>query len=121
MFWQSSAVIPAHTPGTDGASRAPHLRVSLVAHSASDFAGAAKTGQRGYEPEFYRLKGALLLQQSADNHAAAQACFQCALAVARSLRAKSFELRAATSLARLWQEQGKRATARELLVPIYSW
>src|SRR6266446_1523022 len=41
MFWQSSAVIPAHTPGTDGASRAPHLRVSLVAHSASDFAGAA--------------------------------------------------------------------------------
>ena len=43
MFWQSSAVIPAHTPGTDGASRAPHLRVSLVAHSASDFAGAAHT------------------------------------------------------------------------------
>src|SRR5437016_5962576 len=41
MFWQSSAVIPVHTQGTDGASRAPHLRVSLVAHSASDFAGAA--------------------------------------------------------------------------------
>src|SRR4030095_3541921 len=44
MFWQSSAVIPAHTPGTDGASRAPYLRVSLVAHSASDFAGAANRG-----------------------------------------------------------------------------
>ena len=82
---------------------------------------ADKTGQRGYEPEFYRLKGALLLQQSADNHAAAQACFQRALAVARSLQAKSFELRAATSLARLWQRQGERAAARELLVPIYSW
>jgi len=41
MFWQSSAVIPAHTLGTDGASRTPHLRVSLVAHFASDFAGAA--------------------------------------------------------------------------------
>src|SRR4030095_14372499 len=46
MFWQSSAVIPAHTPGTDGASRAPYLRVSLVAHSASDFAGAACNRRR---------------------------------------------------------------------------
>jgi predicted ATPase/DNA-binding winged helix-turn-helix (wHTH) protein len=79
------------------------------------------TGERWEEPEVYRLKGALLLQQSADNHAAAQACFQHALAVARSLQAKSLELRAATSLVRLWQHQGKHAAARELLRPIYGW
>ena len=80
-----------------------------------------KTGERWYEPEIYRLKGALLLQQSADHHAEAQACFQQALAVARRQQAKSWELRAAMSLSRLWQRQGKRAAARELLAPIYGW
>jgi predicted ATPase len=51
----------------------------------------------------------------------AEACFHQALAVARHQQAKSLELRAAMSLARLWQRQGKRAAARELLVPIYGW
>ena len=80
-----------------------------------------KTGERWYEPELYRLTGALLLQQSADHHAEAQACFYQALDVARGQQAKSFELRAATSLCRLWQQQGKRAEAHELLAPIYGW
>ena len=53
--------------------------------------------------------------------AQAEACFHQALDVARQQQAKSFELRAATSLARLWQRQGKRTEARELLAPIYSW
>ena len=66
-----------------------------------------KTGERWYEPELHRLKGALLLQQSADNHAEAQACFHHALDIARRQQAKSLELRAATSLGRLWQQQGK--------------
>ena len=51
----------------------------------------------------------------------AEACFQRALDVARRQEAKSLELRAAMRLARLWQQQGKRAEARELLAPIYSW
>jgi predicted ATPase len=80
-----------------------------------------KTGERWYEPELYRLTGALLVQQSADHHAEAQACFYQALDVARAQQAKSFELRAATSLCRLWQQQGKRAIARDPLVPIYGW
>ena len=80
-----------------------------------------KTGERWYEPELYRLKGALLLQQSADNHAEAQACFHHALDIARRQQAKSLELRAATSLSRLWQQQGKRAEARQLLAEVYSW
>ena len=55
-------------------------------------------------------------------HAAqAEACFQQALAVARRQQAKSWELRTAVSLSRLWQQQGKRDAARALLAPIYGW
>ncbi len=79
------------------------------------------TRDRWYEPEIYRLKGALLLQQSADNHAEAQTCFHDALDVARAQQAKSLELRVAVSLSRLWLAQGKRAEARALLAPIYGW
>jgi predicted ATPase len=63
----------------------------------------------------------LLLQQAIPDAAQAEACFQQALAIARRQQAKSWELRAAMSLARLWQQQGKRAEARELLAPIYGW
>jgi len=80
-----------------------------------------KTGERWYEPELHRLKGALLLQQSADHHAEAQACFQQAIDLARSLQAKSWELRAATSLARLWQQLGKCDEAYQLLAEVYGW
>jgi predicted ATPase len=71
------------------------------------------------EAELYRLKG--MLQQAAGCDGEAEACFRQALDVARRLQAKSWELRAATSLARLWQQQGKRAEARELLAPVYGW
>jgi predicted ATPase len=79
------------------------------------------TGERWYEPELYRLKGELLLQQSSDNQAEVQSCFQQAIAIAQNQQAKSFELRAATSLARLWQQQGKRQEAQDLLASVYHW
>jgi predicted ATPase len=79
------------------------------------------TGERWYDPELYRLKGVLLLQQSSDNQAEAETCFHHALDIARNQQAKSFELRAATSLARLWQQQGKRQEAHDLLAPVYGW
>ena len=79
------------------------------------------TGERWYEPELYRLKGVLLLQQASDHQAEAENCFHTAISIARYQQAKSFELRAATSLARLWQHQGKRQAAYELLAPIYGW
>ena len=69
----------------------------------------------------YRLKGVLLLQQSSDNQADAETCFHHALDIARIHQAKSFELRAATSLARLWQYQGKRQEVHDLLAPVYGW
>ena len=71
--------------------------------------------------ESYRLQGELLLWQATPDVAQPEACFQHALAIARRQQAKSWELRAAVSLSRLWQQQGKRAEARELLGPIYAW
>jgi predicted ATPase len=79
------------------------------------------TGARWCEPELYRLKGVLLLQQSSDNQAEAEHCFHHALDIARNQQAQSLELRAATSLARLWQQQGKRQEAYDLLAPVYGW
>ena len=77
--------------------------------------------ERFYEAELYRLQGELLLVRSVEHHAEAETCFRHALDVARRQQAKSLELRAATSLARLWQRQGKRDDARALLAPVYGW
>jgi predicted ATPase len=79
------------------------------------------TGERQMEAELHRLHGELLLRQAVPEAPAAAACFQQALAVARHQQARWWELRAAMSLARLWQRQGKRAEARELLAEIYGW
>jgi predicted ATPase len=80
-----------------------------------------RSGECRDEAELHRLKGQLLLQQSLDNQAEAESCFQQAITIAQYQSAKSWELRASTSLARLWQSQGKRDEARELLEPVYSW
>jgi predicted ATPase len=80
-----------------------------------------KNSERFWEAELRRLKGELLLRLSADHHTEAESCFHQALAVARHQQAKSLELRATMSLSRLWQQQGKRAEAHELLAPIYGW
>jgi class 3 adenylate cyclase/predicted ATPase len=84
---------------------------------------AAPPGARWYEAELYRLKGDLLrqLHQSSDHQGEAELCFHHAIEIARNQQAKSFELRTATSLARLWQRQGKRQDAYDLLAPVYGW
>jgi TOMM system kinase/cyclase fusion protein len=79
------------------------------------------TGERQHEAELYRLKGELLLKQDVPDEQEAESCFCRAVDVARQQQAKSFELRAAMSLSRLWQPQGKSAEARQLLEPIYGW
>jgi predicted ATPase len=79
------------------------------------------TGERWYEAELHRLKGELLLQQSSSNQTEAESCFHQAIAVVQNQQAKSLELRATTSLARLWQQQGKRQEAHDLLAPVYHW
>jgi predicted ATPase len=77
--------------------------------------------ERWLVAEVYRLRGVLLLRQTGPAPAAAEAWLQRALDVARRQEAKSLELRAAISLARLWQQQGKRTAARQLLGEIYGW
>ena len=77
--------------------------------------------ERWWEAEVYRLRGVLLLRQPGTPQAEAEAWLQRALDVARRQEAKSLELRAAMSLSRLWQQQGKRAEAHALLAPIYGW
>ncbi len=73
------------------------------------------------EPELHRLKGELLSAMSPDNHTEVEVCFQKAFEVSRRQNAKSFELRAAMSLSRLRQKQGKMAEARESLAGVYGW
>jgi predicted ATPase len=77
------------------------------------------TGCRMDEPEVHRLKGELLLMQS--DEAQAESSFHNAIEAARRQRAKSWELRATTSMARLWQAQGRMGEAHEVLVQIYAW
>ena len=91
---------------------------------------AHPTGERFYEAELHRLKGEFATVRSpgpkvwrhdARRWKRQKSVSSQALEIARDQQAKSLELRAAMSLARLWQQQGKRAAARELLAPIYGW
>jgi len=77
--------------------------------------------ERWWEAEVHRLRGVLLLRQMEPPQAEAEICLQRALDVARHQEAKSLELRAVMSLSRLWQSQGKRQYAYDLLAPVYDW
>ena len=79
------------------------------------------TKEKWCEAEVHRVAGEIALMSPEPDAAKAQAYFERALSVARAQQAKSWELRAATSLARLWRDQGKRDEARDLLAPIYGW
>jgi class 3 adenylate cyclase/predicted ATPase len=79
------------------------------------------TGERWFEAEVHRMAGEIALKSPQANAAKVQAHFERALTVAREQQAKSWELRAAMSIARLWREQGKRVEARELLAAVYGW
>jgi class 3 adenylate cyclase/predicted ATPase len=79
------------------------------------------SGQGDMRAEAQPLQGELLLRQPAPDAAQAEACFQQALGIARRQQAQAWELRAVMSLARLWQRQGKRQEAYDLLAPIYGW
>ena len=101
-----------------GEGRYPEEGLNVLAEAV---AVMDATQLRFHAAELSRLKGALLLQQAVPDVSEAEACFQQAIKIAQHQQAKSWELRAATSLARLWQGQGKRVEARELLAPIYNW
>jgi predicted ATPase len=91
--------------------------LSLLAEAR---AFAEQSGERFFEAEIYRLRGELLLKSEAPQ-AEVEECFHQALKVAQRQQAKSLKLRAVMSLARLWQKQGKREEARQMLAEIYGW
>jgi predicted ATPase len=79
------------------------------------------TKERLYEAEVHRTAGEIALSSPEPDAPKAEAYFERALAVARAQQAKSWELRAAASMARLWRDQGKRQQAHDLLAPVYGW
>jgi predicted ATPase len=88
---------------------------------AEAFDHVAQTGVVFYEPQLHRLEGELRLRQDPADEQKAEACFRRAVEIARGQQAKSWELRAATSYARLLRDQGRVREAHELLAPIYGW
>ena len=92
----------------------------MEAHAALDegLAVAEKNDNRTHEAELRRLKGELHLAES-NNQTAAEECFRVAIETARRQGSRAWELRATTSLARLWQRQGHEAEAREALAAVY--
>jgi predicted ATPase len=88
---------------------------------AEALAVANDTGECRWDAELHRLQGELLLARPTEHHAEAEIRFRQALEIARQQQAKSLELRAAMSLSRLWQQQGKQQEAHDLLAPIYGW
>ena len=84
-------------------------------------ARAEQQGQHYYDADLHRLRAEILLDMDGNAVQDAEALFGQSLEIARRQEAKTFELRAATGLARLWQRQGKRDDARDLLAPVYAW
>jgi predicted ATPase len=84
-------------------------------------ADAERTGQHHFDVELHRQRGALLLRKTPNDVAAAEAAFKRAIEVAQSQQTRTFELRAAMSMARLLRDHEKAQQARELLAPVYGW
>ena len=95
--------------------------MTLGAASAKPMTAVETTKEKWSEAEIHRMAGEIALKSLKPDAAKAEAYFERALKVARAQQAKSWELRAAMSLARLWRDQGKRTEACDLLAPIYGW
>jgi predicted ATPase len=96
----------------------PHEGLEVVEEG---LASVAKTGEQIASPSLHHVKGELLLLQSPSNAAEAELCFRMAIDIAQRQSARSAELRATTSLARLLAKQGRRDEARTMLAEIYGW
>ncbi len=97
-------------------------RVAEAQNALSEALDAvSKTNERWHEAEIHRTAGELAVSLPHADPKMGESHFQQSLVITRRQNAKSFELRAATSLARLWRDQGRRDEARELLAPIFGW
>jgi class 3 adenylate cyclase/predicted ATPase len=89
-----------------------------LARLDAELATIEQSGQHWFDAEVHRTRGELLLQRAPSD---AETAFMRAIEIARNQQARTFELRAATSLARLWRDQNKRTEAHDLLAPVYGW
>ena len=111
FFQGALAELEAESQGADGAL-SPDRRS----------AGAReRDGEHWTDAFLHRIRGEILVKRDPANTAPAEEAFLTAIAVAQEQKARSFELRAAMSVARLWRDQGKRDEARDLLAPVYGW
>jgi predicted ATPase len=94
---------------------------AALASVSDSLVSGKQTGERWFEAEAQRIQGDIALKGKPFNPIAAEEAFLAAINVAQQQRARIFELRATTSMARLWRDQGKRREARELLAPVYCW
>ena len=116
-------------PGTLGSLAVAQAKAGQPQEGLATLAEAldlvAETEEHHWEAELYRLRGELLLAQGGEDETEVnlrvETCFQQAIEVARRQQARSWELRATTSLARLWQRQGRVDEARQMLAEIYGW
>jgi predicted ATPase/class 3 adenylate cyclase len=117
-------------PGTLGSLAVAQAKAGQLQEGLATLAEAldlvAETDEHHWEAELYRLRGELLLMQGDDAGSEAslreaESCFQHAIEVARHQQAKSWELRATTSLTRLWRKQGRTVEAHQMLAEIYGW
>ena len=112
------SILLAHLAETYGRIGKAEAGMTSLAES---MATAEKSGANWWMADVRRLKGELLLKLSPENLVEVETCYNRALEVARRQQAKSLELRAAISLSRLWQQQGKQEEAYKLLSEIYGW
>jgi predicted ATPase len=115
------AGVPGFLAGLAGGQRAAGQHAAALGTVESGLAVAIETGQHFCDAVLDQLKGELLLATDPASSAEAETLFRRALDIARAQEAQSLELRAATSLARLWHRHGKLAEARALLAPVYAW
>jgi predicted ATPase len=111
LYWQDKETLQAALAQADTG-----LSLLTEARTIMD-----QNGQRFVDAEYHRLEGELRLHQTEPDASQAARYFQQALDIARQQQARALELRAAMSLARLWQQQDKRQDAYDLLTPVYEW
>jgi class 3 adenylate cyclase/tetratricopeptide (TPR) repeat protein len=119
LFSAGRRVLRPYMLAVLASAKADHGKQDEALELLEDALALTLTGEGWWQAELHRLKGRLHLERG--RHDQCEACFRSAIEVATAQQARMLELRAATSLARLWSDGGRKSEARDLLAPIYGW